>query len=461
MKDIHELLNEFESIQDLPVSEEMLGAYIEGNLNSEEILNVENAINSDLSLLSLETELRLPIPEQNQISTFFDDEMIDFYSQAIINSEESFEIEGNRNKEYENALNNDYDESDDYHAFDLNVDSNDENLFNDLNDLDMDTKAKATVTPIAGYALYKTYKTGAFGKLKDLIFGEDEHHVEPRPNVEFPSFEYDDSQPNDGINIEEADTIHGQPAQNIEFDPNVYQYYDDTCAIQSQHIVLQQFGIDVTQEELIQIAKDNGWYAEGYGTPREMVGKLLEYYGIDIHGSEGNNIFNLSNELAQGHQVIVAVDAYELVFPEETQDWDTMYGEQPNHALVVVGIDTTDPDNVQVIVTDPGNGNRQMAYPADQFIDAWKDSDCFMVTTDDTPTDPTFPYQPVDNFGSISTETLHRLSGMDIDMTMHEEYDHFVNDLLYSSSDLDSLIAQYDDLFSIGDDDDEIDLDII
>lgn len=311
--------------------------------------------------------------------------------------------------------------------------------------------AKVSVPPVAGYALYKAYKSGTFGKLKDQIFGgEDKASSHELPTVEINTvIPGDNHLYKDTINIVEADTIHGQPAQNIVFDPSVYQYYDDTCAIQSQHLVLQQFGIDVSQEEMIAIAKENGWYAEGHGTPKEMVGKLLEYYGIDVQGSEGNNIFNISNELAQGHQIIVGVDAYELIYPEETQNWDALYGEEANHALVVVGIDTSDPNNVQVIVTDPGTGNRQMAYPADQFVEAWKDSNCFMVTTDGVMPN----YNPCDHFGSIPTEDIHRLSCMDIDMSHQEDYDSFVTDLLSSSSDLDNLITQYDDLFSVGEDD--------
>ena len=35
-----------------------------------------------------------------------------------------------------------------------------------------------------------------------------------------------------------------------------------------------------------------------------------------------------------------------------------------------------------VYVTDPGNGDHNKAYPLDQFMDAWKDAQCFMVATD-------------------------------------------------------------------------------
>lgn len=42
-----ELLNKFDRIQDLPASEEMLGAYMEGNTNDEESLYIENLLSFD------------------------------------------------------------------------------------------------------------------------------------------------------------------------------------------------------------------------------------------------------------------------------------------------------------------------------------------------------------------------------------------------------------------------------
>ena len=308
------------------------------------------------------------------------------------------------------------------------------------------TKATKIIIPsMAGYALYKAYQHGAFDSIKDKIFKDAEPTIindydtsaEVEPNLITTS---------DGINIEPANTIQGQGAENIPFDPEVYQYYDDTCAIQSQRLILQQYGIDVSQEELIALAKENGWYAEGYGTPMNMVGKLLEHYDIDISASQGNNIFNLSNELAQGHQIIVGVDANELINPYESMNDDWIYGEHANHALVVVGVDTTDPDNVMVIVTDPGTGNRQMAYPAEQFIDAWKDSDCFMVTTNDIPSNNSFNH--IDSFAGIPLDTLDKLSGMDIDIDNESLYADFMNEFMDDPTAINQLIANYDELFT-------------
>ncbi|PTX91199.1 hypothetical protein [Opitutus sp. ER46] len=163
---------------------------------------------------------------------------------------------------------------------------------------------------------------------------------------------------------------------------DIYQGYSDTCAIRSQEIVLRDFGVHISQEQLIAEATQRGWYQPGHGTSPEAVGNLLEAHGVQVQRFENANIFNLSNELAQGHKVIIGVDAGEL--------WDRGIGErvmdfigleQPDHALIVSSIDTTDPKNVKVILTDPGTGQVAAEYPMEQFIDAWKDSNCFMVST--------------------------------------------------------------------------------
>lgn len=48
-----ELLNKFDSIEDLPVSEEMLGAYIEGNILSSEIGEIETILDENPYLKDL------------------------------------------------------------------------------------------------------------------------------------------------------------------------------------------------------------------------------------------------------------------------------------------------------------------------------------------------------------------------------------------------------------------------
>lgn len=52
-----DLLRKFDSIDDLPVSEEMLGAYIEGNVNPMELSRIELEMSEDSDLLSFVKEL--------------------------------------------------------------------------------------------------------------------------------------------------------------------------------------------------------------------------------------------------------------------------------------------------------------------------------------------------------------------------------------------------------------------
>lgn len=44
------------------------------------------------------------------------------------------------------------------------------------------------------------------------------------------------------------------------YNPDVQQQYPDTCAIKSQQLILEDFGIDVSENQLVQTANANGWY---------------------------------------------------------------------------------------------------------------------------------------------------------------------------------------------------------
>lgn len=166
------------------------------------------------------------------------------------------------------------------------------------------------------------------------------------------------------------------------------QSYPDTCAIRCQEFILEQFkGLDIPEDALVRQAMEHGWYAPQEGTPLENVGNLLELNGVPIHRFHDATVFNLSNELAQGHKVIVGVDSGGL-----WQQHPILHGiEQAlgiagaDHAVVVSGIDTSDPDDVRVIISDPGTGQVAAAYPMDQFVDAWKESNFFMVATEQPP----------------------------------------------------------------------------
>lgn len=183
--------------------------------------------------------------------------------------------------------------------------------------------------------------------------------------------------------------VYGEAGENIS-DPIFIQQPDDhSCALRSQQIVLRDFGIDIPFDRLEQIALDNGVYTNE-GTYTCDIGKVLELAGVGMHQVTGTGLSDLMDELSQGHRVIVSVDANELWNNSTSfgklRNWlsDTFGHQGGNHALIVAGIEVN-PNNVndiRVILTDPGAGHLRIEYPVDQFMDAWKDSDCFMAATD-------------------------------------------------------------------------------
>ncbi len=189
--------------------------------------------------------------------------------------------------------------------------------------------------------------------------------------------------------------VYGEASENIS-DPIFIQQPDDhSCALRSQQIVLRDFGIDIPFKDLEQIAKDHGVYTD-QGTYRYDVGKVLEIAGVGMHQVEGNTMHDLINELSQGHRVIVSVDAdelwYDTTLKEKMNNWvhDALGRQGGNHALIVAGVEVNpnDSNDVNVVLTDPGAGHLRVSYPIEQFMDAWKDSNCFMAATDNAA-----PYQ--------------------------------------------------------------------
>lgn len=212
------------------------------------------------------------------------------------------------------------------------------------------------------------------------------------------------------LNLNDFSGMIGAPSNPYQ------QAYSDTCAIKSQQLILNEFGVSVTEDQLVQYSTEHGWY-NGNGTAMEDVGRILADAGIPCTQSMNANIYDLANELAQGHKVIVAVDSGEL-WNNGILDWlkDLFWGDTPDHALIVTGIDMSDPDNPVVILTDPGTGQPAQAYPLKQFMDAWGDSQCFMVSTDiPTPS-------AVDSFMSNGMNDMHLPDVAGVDFNTFQDF---------------------------------------
>lgn len=179
--------------------------------------------------------------------------------------------------------------------------------------------------------------------------------------------------------LADPNLVSGDPATDMEH----WEFQGPTgrCAIYAQKFVIEEaIGREVPIEELVAVAEEHGWFneAEGGGTTTLNMDKLLEYYGVDHEMSFDNDIDALEQALNEGKNVIVGVDSGQIwygdpnnIFSPETQ---------ADHAVQVIGIDHTDPNNPMVVLNDSGtpNGCGELV-PLDVFENAWNAGDSQMI----------------------------------------------------------------------------------
>lgn len=196
--------------------------------------------------------------------------------------------------------------------------------------------------------------------------------------------------------------ILGVPNAQAEFWD--MQEFADNCEPTSESFIIRQFGFDgVSTNDFAYISQANGWYTPGGGTSMEHMGDMMDLFGIENHTIQNASLEDLASEIANGHGVIVGVNAGQLWDQgplQELFNWaaklfgfDNPVDAPADHALCVTGFDVSDPDNPMVIVNDPGHPDGQgAAYPLDRFMDAWENSNFHMTATNN----------PLPSFSAIS-----------------------------------------------------------
>lgn len=158
---------------------------------------------------------------------------------------------------------------------------------------------------------------------------------------------------------------------DISHEPN------DICAIKSEQLILSQIGIDISTQELIKLSAEKGWYTAGRGTMIEYVGNILEYYGMHVERRKGGTIRDIYRNLRKGIHVMLCVDAGELTGDIGAEYYEDVFsGEIADHAVVVANIST----NGEVVIHDTATTELKDNYPAWQLLDAWADSEYYMIT---------------------------------------------------------------------------------
>lgn len=176
----------------------------------------------------------------------------------------------------------------------------------------------------------------------------------------------------------DMDHVTGNPAESMQ----EWEYQGDTnrCALYAQKFVIEELrDTEIDIEELARFAEGNGWFGEESGTPLLNMDKVLEHFGIQSEMSFYNDISDIERCLQNGGKAIVSIDADEIWYGEDNDLFTP--NDAPNHAVEVIGIDRSDPDEPMVILNDSGNpqGCGEM-IPLETFLDAWEDGNCQMIS---------------------------------------------------------------------------------
>lgn len=204
----------------------------------------------------------------------------------------------------------------------------------------------------------------------DVDFDDEDNDV-----IDFDTYEESDDA---DVDYDDDDgKLYGNPDTSDDFWE--YQGPTNRCAIYSQKFVIEELtGEELDIEELADLAEDNGWFAEDQGTPLADMNKILDHYGVENEMTRFNTMNDIEECLDNGGKVIVALDADEIWYDDNDDLYDGGYG--VNHAVEVIGVDHTDPENPMVILNDSGTPDGQGSrIPLDVFEDAWNDGDNYMI----------------------------------------------------------------------------------
>lgn len=161
----------------------------------------------------------------------------------------------------------------------------------------------------------------------------------------------------------------------------------NTCAIKVQHLILNSFEIYITEKQLLEEAQQEGWYNKDKGMLLEHVGKTLVKHGINTDRRINTDLHELVLAIKEGSKVIVAVDSGELWFcsreEQEQEKEEDLLEEIPDHVVLVENVQTVNKTIVSVSIKDPLLFEGTKKVDIDVFMNAWQDSDFFMIKTVD------------------------------------------------------------------------------
>lgn len=151
---------------------------------------------------------------------------------------------------------------------------------------------------------------------------------------------------------------------------------DNLCAIRCEGYALRALGINVSDSALEKEAEERGWLQEE-GTPLHCIGLLSGTYGLYATRRYDCSMRELIRAVQNREIVIAVIDNTELEHSlEEAKRNDFIYGEIPNHAVIIRAVDL---EKNTIELFDPEFPDISKIYPLDIFSNAWDDSANYLV----------------------------------------------------------------------------------
>lgn len=149
---------------------------------------------------------------------------------------------------------------------------------------------------------------------------------------------------------------------------------DNLCVIRCEGIALRYFGFDISDDELLEESKKEGWLQPN-GTALHNIGRLAGSHGLGVSHRYECTIDDIREALAAKHIVIATIDANELTgnFREERLK-DILLGETPNHVVIINSVNES-----SITITDSATPQQHDTYNLTQFLDAWADSSYYLI----------------------------------------------------------------------------------
>lgn len=142
---------------------------------------------------------------------------------------------------------------------------------------------------------------------------------------------------------------------------------ENVCAVRCEMFILHRRGIPYDEEKLLATARRKDWL-KTEGTPLYCLGNLLAYTGMLVNRKYDSTLEDIQRAIKMDNDVVVGVDR-EKLYAEEI-DLENL----TNHAVVVTHI-----GEGTITIFDPYEAPYIVNIPISDFLNAWKESQYYMI----------------------------------------------------------------------------------